>query len=166
MSSAIHTHLDNLRKEVLKNPATKKYANLIEEKTKIPIELSILGVIGVLAAFLFIGIGANIITNIVGFIYPFYATLKSIEADNREENQEWLIYWVVFALFCIVDNFIHYVLYWLPIFYPIKVTFLLWCMIPKFKGAKTVYENLIKPIFLKHESNIDAALNSVNNSQK
>lgn len=36
-------------------------------------------------------------------------------------------------------------------------------MLPQYKGAVIVYNNIIKPVFLKHESTIDAALNAIDN---
>jgi hypothetical protein len=34
-------------------------------------------------------------------------------------------------------------------------------MLPQYNGATVVYNSLIKPVFLKHESAIDEALNAL-----
>lgn len=165
MSSFITAQLDNVRKEIFKIPTLKQYAELVEGKTHVPVEYFLSGLVVLLAALLFIGIGGGIITNLIGFVYPMYCTIKAIEYPEKENDVNWLVYWVVFGLFCVLDNFIHYVLYWIPIFYPIKVTFLLWCMLPKYKGARVVYDGAVKPMFLKHVSAIDAALSSMDSKK-
>lgn len=159
--SAITAHLDALRNQIFKNPALKPHAELIEQKTKVPAEYFVVGLFGVLALCIFSGFWASSITNFVGFLYPAYASVAALESSGKDDDTQWLTYWVVFGFFCIVENFTDYILYWIPFYYAIKVTFLVWCMIPKYQGAKTVYTTVIKPIFQKHESAIDAALNAL-----
>ena len=36
-------------------------------------------------------------------------------------------------MFSILDSFASVILYWIPFFYPLKLAFLLWCMLPQFK---------------------------------
>jgi receptor expression-enhancing protein 5/6 len=159
--SAITAHLDTLRTHIYKIPALKKYAELVESKTKVPVEYFVVGFLGLLAICIFSGFWAGSITNFIGFAYPAYSSLLAIESTGKDDDTQWLIYWVVFAFFCVVENFTDYILYWIPFYYAVKVTFLVWCMIPKYQGAKIVYSNVIKPLFQKHESAIDAALNAL-----
>ena len=108
----------------------------------------------------FLNIGASFISNVVGFVYPMYATIKTIENPGKEDELDWLIYWVVFATICVIENFIDFFIYFIPFYYPLKVSFLLWCMLERFKGSKVVYDLLIKPLMSK-VSAIDAALDEV-----
>ena len=59
-----------------------------------------------------------------------------------------------------VENFVDLVLYWIPFFYPLKVTFLIWCMLPQYKGADKVYSYVLKPLMSKGNSVVDEALKS------
>lgn len=158
--SAINTTLNNLRAQILKYPVLKQYSELVEEKTSINVEYFVLGFGVLIALLLFSGYGASFVANVVGFAYPAYATLLTLESKNKSDDVEWLMYWVVFGTFSLVENFVEWIVYWIPFYFPVKVTFLLWCMLPQYKGAELVYLQVIKPIFLKHESTIDAALNS------
>lgn len=160
MSTAINNTLNNIRAQLLKYPAIKQYGDLIEEKTKVNVEYFVVGAVVFLGLCLFSGFGAPLISNVVGIAYPIYATLVSLETSGKEDDTEWLTYWVVFATLTIIENFVDFVLYWIPFYYPVKVTFLLWCMLPQYKGAEWTYTHVIKPVFLKHESTIDAALNA------
>ena len=160
--SAITAHLDVIRTHIFKISALKKYAELIEEKTKVNVEYFVVGFLAILALCIFSGFWAHSITNFVGFAYPAYASVAAIESTDKTDDTQWLTYWVVFAFFCVFENFTDYILYWVPFYYAIKVTFLVWCMIPKYRGAVQVYNSVIQPLFKKHESAIDAALNAIN----
>ncbi len=159
--TSLEKTLNQLREEIFKYPILKKYGDLIEEKTKINVEYYVVGFGVLLAVMLFANVGGLFISNLIGFVYPSYATIRALESKNKEDDTEWLMYWVVFTTFSVVENFVEFVIYWIPFYYPVKVTFLLWCMLPQYKGAAKVYELVIKPTFLKHESVLDAALNSI-----
>jgi len=94
-----------------------------------------------LIIFLFCGIGAGIITNLVGFAYPAVATLRSLQpvpAGQAAPTQklDWKMYWVVYGGMCLLDPLVEgVILYWLPFFHPLKVAFLLWLMLPQTRGA-------------------------------
>lgn len=160
--SAVTAHLDAIRAQIFKISALKPHAEALEKKTKVNVEYFVVAFVAVLALCIFSGFLAGPITNFVGFLYPAYASIVAIESTGKEDDTQWLTYWVVFAFFCVIENFTDYILYWVPFYYAIKVTFLAWCMIPKYQGAKIVYTNVIKPIFEKHESAIDRALNAFN----
>ena len=69
------------------------------------------------------------------------ATLLALDSSSKKDDVEWLVYWVVFSTFCLVDPIVEYfVIYWIPFFYPIKAVFLLWMMLPQFKGANVIYK--------------------------
>lgn len=161
--SAVNTHLDAVRQKILGIESVKPIAEKIEEKTKINIEYFAVGLGAALLICIFSGFMASFIINVVGFGYPAYRSLVAIESKSKDDDMQWLIYWVVFGAFCILENFIDFILYWLPFYYPIKLSFLVWCMLPQFNGAQKVYE-FIGPYFLKGVDSIDAALNKQNAS--
>lgn len=160
-TTAIESTLHNIRNQILKYPVLKKYGTLLEEKTGWSCENFVLIFGAILALSLFSGVGAHMVANLIGFLYPTYATIRALESATKDDDTEWLTYWVVFATFSLLENFVEFVIYWIPFYYPAKVTFLLWCMLPQYKGAAKVYEFAIKPLVLRHESTIDAALNNV-----
>lgn len=64
--SAVTVQLDYLRQQIHKNETVKKYADLIEEKSKIPIEYLVLG-LGIIPLILvYYGFFGETISDLVG----------------------------------------------------------------------------------------------------
>merc|ERR1712154_303623 len=111
----------------------------------------------------FFGIGAGSLCSIVGFVYPAFKSFEAIENKQKDDTQ-WLIYWVVYAFFSVIEVFINLLLYWIPFYYAFKMAFLLWAMLPQTKGARFLYDSFLKDFLKKNESKIDAALNDAKQS--
>ena len=117
-----------------------------------------IGSVLIFCTLIFMGIGAGSLCSIVGFVYPAYKSFEAIESKNRGEDTQWLIYWVVYAFFSIMEVFIDFLVYWIPFYYAFKLAFLLWAMLPQTKGAKFLYDSFLKDFLKQNESKIDAAL--------
>jgi receptor expression-enhancing protein 5/6 len=113
----------------------------------------------VFVVLVFLGIGAGSLCNIVGFLYPAFKSFEAIETKQKGDDTQWLIYWVVYAFFSIIEVFADFLIYWIPFYYAFKLAFLLWAMLPQTKGAKFLYDNFLKDFLKKNESKIDAAWN-------
>ena len=113
---------------------------------------------------IFIGIGAGVLCNLIGFLYPAFKSFQALENRSSNEISQWLIYWVIFSVFSIIEVFINVVLYWIPYYYSFKFAFLMWAMVPQTRGAKFLYDNFLKDFLKKNDSKIDAALNDAKTS--
>jgi receptor expression-enhancing protein 5/6 len=111
----------------------------------------------IVALFFVFGMGIAPLTSVIGFVYPAYKSFQAIELKNKNEDTQWLVYWVIFAFFSIAETFIDYLLYWIPFYYAFKIAFLLWAMLPQTRGAKLLYDNFLRDFLKKNESRIDAA---------
>lgn len=130
-----------------------------EDVTKVPKEYLVLACGIVFFLVIFFGIGAGSLCSIVGFLYPAFKSFESIENRAKSDQTQWLIYWVVYAFFSIIEVFVEILLYWIPFYYAFKMAFLLWAMLPMTRGAKYLYDSFLKDFLKKNESKIDAALN-------
>jgi receptor expression-enhancing protein 5/6 len=174
MTDVVLHHLVFLRNLAEGLPNGKETVAKIEAKTGGVVIEHILGALEVLLlCMLFLGIGDSYISNLVGFVYPSVATLLALESTNKNDDTEWLVYWVVFSTFCLLDPFVEYmIIYWIPYFYPLKSAFLLWMMLPQFKGANVIYKSLRKAALTGGDIKIskddketaDAALSKVTSS--
>lgn len=93
-----------------------------------------------------------------GFIYPAYASFKAIESHDKDDDTQWLTYWVVYAFFCIMEAFSDTILSWLPFYYVFKFAFLLWAQWPGVNGAGTVYRDILRPFLKDRQDFVDKTL--------
>mmetsp|Transcript_21140 Transcript_21140/g.46103 ORF Transcript_21140/g.46103 Transcript_21140/m.46103 type:complete len:200 (+) Transcript_21140:57-656(+) len=156
----VEAQLKKVRAKLDEIPALQK----AEDITKVPKEYLVLGG-GVLLLFiLFFGVGAGSLCNIIGFVYPAWKSFEAIETQARGDDTQWLIYWVVYAFFSIIEVFVDFLLYWIPFYYAFKAAFLMWAMLPQTKGAKFLYDNFLKDFLKENETRIDAAVEQAKKS--
>jgi receptor expression-enhancing protein 5/6 len=130
----------------------------LEDKTGVKPVFLVGGAGVLLLSFIFFGFGAAFLCNLAGFVYPSYMSFKAIESAEKEDDTQWLTYWVVYGFFSVVEVFIDYILYSLPAYYALKFGFLVYLMLPQTKGAQFIYSNVIKPMLSKYEKQIDTNL--------
>ncbi|TMX04224.1 HVA22-like protein k isoform X1 [Solanum lycopersicum] len=94
----------------------------------------------------------------VGIVLPVYSTFKAIETGNRNEQHKWLLYWAAYGSFSIVEAFTDKFLYWFPLYYHVKLAFLVWLQLPSAEGAKQLYTNHLRPFLMKHQARLDHIL--------
>ncbi|OMJ92534.1 hypothetical protein SteCoe_4666 [Stentor coeruleus] len=117
-----------------------------------------LGAIVFITLFMFLGICADLITDLIGMFYPMFMSFKALETKGADDDKLWLTYWVVFALFKVIDDWSGVFFFWLPFYYPIKLAFLIYLFAPQTKGAITLYDKVIKDFMIKHQTKIEAGL--------
>lgn len=139
----------------------EEQTRIIEHHTGVSSHLILIG-LGVCLAFVFIGYFDIYITNIVGILYPAYWSIKAIESSGVDDDKQWLTYWVVFGLFSIIDLFSGFILHFIPFYFFIKLSFLIWCFMPNFKGAIFVYDKFLVKLFKKYETVLDKVANDIN----
>lgn len=77
-----------------------------------------------------------------------------------DDDKQWITYWVVFALFGLLDDWYEVLLWWLPFYYPIKLMVLTALFWPKRRGAEKLYDKTIRKIYIRYEETIDKAFES------
>lgn len=46
---------------------------------------------------------------------------KAIDSEDKDDDTQWLTYWVVFAFFSVIEFFTDTVLSWMPFYFLLKV---------------------------------------------
>lgn len=92
----------------------------------------------------FIGIG-HVIIDLIGFVYPLYASIKAVETKEKDDDTQWLTYWIIFSLFKISEGIADFLISFIPFYFLLKAFFLVWCYHPSTKGAQQVYNVVVKP---------------------
>jgi len=130
----------------------------IEQKTGIKRFYLVAVVVGIFALYLIFGHFAELVCNIIGFLYPAYISIKAIESVDKTDDTQWLTYWVVFALFNVVEFASDAIVGWFPVYWLCKCALMLYLYLPMTKGADKLYSSYIRPFVLKHQDAIDSRL--------
>ncbi|KAJ1926968.1 ER membrane protein DP1/Yop1 [Tieghemiomyces parasiticus] len=148
----------------------KYYAQANRELSQIQVMQSLEQRTGVPKVYLAAGVGlfglllvalnfaATLITNLVGFVYPAWSSFHAIETPGKEDDTQWLTYWTVFGLFNVVEYFTNVLLYWVPFYYTLKLVVLLWLALPHTRGAEYLYQNYLRPVFLRHSASFSSTV--------
>lgn len=130
----------------------------LEEKTGVN-KLYLVGGSAGLAVFMIVaGVGTALLSNLVAFTYPAFASFKAVESEDKTDDIQWLTYWIVFSFFTIFEVFIDTLLYCIPSYFAFKLGFMAWLFLPSTRGATYIYKQALEPFLTKNESKIDNAL--------
>ncbi|KAL2634503.1 hypothetical protein R1flu_005982 [Riccia fluitans] len=75
-------------------------------------------------------------------VYPVYQSILAIESPGKEDDAQWLTYWVIFYSF--VELGCETLLSWIPFWYTVKFVAVAWLVLPPFRGAAYIYDHYVK----------------------
>ena len=105
---------------------------------------------------MFGAISSRIICHVVGYVYPAYMTCFAVQKDDFVAHTQWLTFWIVQTYFTLVEALADFFFSeTIPFYYSFKVLLLLWLVLPRFMGAKRIYDYCIMPYLLQYERDID-----------
>jgi receptor expression-enhancing protein 5/6 len=81
--------------------------------------------------------------------------LRALETEGIDDDKQWLTYWTIFGFFSIIDDFFGFLLgSILPMYFFVKVLFLIYLFSPTTRGATVIYKSVIGPLYLKYGQQI------------
>lgn len=97
---------------------------------------------------------------ILGYAYPAFVCFKTVEKNKVkiEELRFWCQYWIIVALMTAFERISDIFISWVPMYAEMKLALFLYLWYPKTKGTGFVYETLLRPFIIKHETDIDKNL--------
>ena len=113
--------------------------------------LLVTGVMFVVIFLVAIGVCGNLLVSIVGFLYPAYRSFKALESDDKDDDTQWLTYWVVYAFFTVFDEMTSWILNLMPFYFMIKLVLMIWMFWPTTNGALTIYNTVLAPFLRKYQ---------------
>ena len=128
------------------NDVYESYISEIEKKTKINRNILYLLVTFTIISFA-IGKHQLLFSNLLTMIFPIKWTMEEYKKNDEDSNKMWVTFWLVFGVFVILDLFHKIVLYFVPFYFLIRTISLLYLYLPCFKGAITVYNEVVLEAF-------------------
>ncbi|XP_010796134.1 receptor expression-enhancing protein 3-like [Notothenia coriiceps] len=71
------------------------------------------------------------------------------------DQVRWMMYWIVFALYTVVEAITDLTLAWFPLYYELKIAFVIWLLSPYTRGASLIYRKCLHPLLSSREREID-----------
>ena len=69
-------------------------------------------------------------SNLIVFVYPVYASFKAIRTNSKDDDTQWLTYWVIYALVSVIES-VGIITALIPYYSMIKVVGLVLCFLPQ-----------------------------------
>ncbi|GHJ88342.1 hypothetical protein NliqN6_4744 [Naganishia liquefaciens] len=151
--SVANGQLKQLDRQLSQYPALNNF----EAQTKIPKVYAILGFGGFAAFCIFFNVFglAQLITYFVGFALPAYFSCRALDSPGRDDDTQWLTYWVVFGLINFIESAgLRIVLYYVPFYFLFKTIFLVWLMLPSTRGAEVMWRSFVQPMYRSYSGKI------------
>ncbi|KAG8090737.1 hypothetical protein GUJ93_ZPchr0011g27941 [Zizania palustris] len=86
----------------------------------------------------------------VMLLYPLYASVQAMESSSKLDDEQWLAYWILYSFITLVEMVLESVIYWIPIWYELKLLFIAWLALPNFRGAAFIYDKFVREQLRKH----------------
>lgn len=88
-------------------------------------------------------------SNFAALVIPGYYSLQALETTTTADDTQFLTYWVVYAVFSVIEFWSKTILYYIPFYWVFKTIFFLYIGLPQFGGSKYLYVNFIRPFSVK-----------------
>jgi len=99
---------------------------------------------------------------ILGILYPAYSSYKAMRTKDRRLYVRWMMYWIVFAAFTMVEIVADVTIGYITPFYSImKLLFLAWMSSSVTRGSNIIFRHFIYPRLVRHEGKIDNTIGSL-----
>ncbi|KAJ2720151.1 ER membrane protein DP1/Yop1 [Coemansia sp. Benny D115] len=132
-------------------------AETFQAKTGVPKVYGVAGLCALVFSMVFFNVAAPLLVNLTGFGYAAFATMAAIESPGKEDDAQWLTYWVVYGFMNVVEYFTGILTYWIPFYFVFKLIFVIWLMLPYTRGAEQLYNKGIKTLFVQANKAASAA---------
>jgi len=131
-----------------------KPLNDIADKTKVPRIYIVLVVAVILLALIANFIGLSFLSNLFAF-FPCFHSFQALHRGAKDAEEFCLTYWVVYGSLTLFESLLDDAFFWLPFYFVLKIVLMVWAYHPNSRGAMTIYNVLLKPIFVKAEAEVE-----------
>jgi len=160
MAAIFEQYRQALEKFLYQDGPLKPYIEKVEAKTGVKRIYLAIGLTVLLSLYLVFGYGAQLLCNLIGFVYPALKSIKAVESVKKEDDTKWLTYWIVFAFLSTLEFFSNLITNFIPFYWLLKCMVLIWCFAPlgAWNGSSMIYNRLILPMYQRNQTRLEAAM--------
>eukprot|EP01125_Pyxidicula_operculata_P021652 TRINITY_DN8472_c0_g1_i1.p1 TRINITY_DN8472_c0_g1~~TRINITY_DN8472_c0_g1_i1.p1 ORF type:complete len:121 (+),score=27.80 TRINITY_DN8472_c0_g1_i1:44-406(+) len=106
----------------------------------------------------------DIITNFglkVLLVFYGYQSFKAVESDNKEDDTQWLTFWLIYSFIQFAEYFSDTLLFWIPFYNELKLG--LFVFLGLFRGSALLYNSFFRDVLKQNEAKIDKNLEKITN---
>ncbi|XP_021775828.1 HVA22-like protein e isoform X1 [Chenopodium quinoa] len=92
----------------------------------------------------------SVLGPVVMLLYPLYASVMAIESPSKEDDEQWLAYWILYSFLTLTEMVLEPLLEWIPIWYTVKLLLVVWLVLPQFRGAAFIYQKFVRENIRKY----------------
>jgi receptor expression-enhancing protein 5/6 len=140
-----------------------RHMKKISDSTMLPAPI-FLGGLAACFVLTFLGISESLVTTLVATVFPIFWSIKAIESPDTDDDKQWLTYWVVISAFQIIDDYSHFILAIIPLYYFLKLVLIVILMLPNIQGSAWVYNTIVYRLFKTYEKDLDNLTEKVANT--
>ncbi|KAL8246437.1 hypothetical protein R6Q59_007653 [Mikania micrantha] len=102
----------------------------------------------------------NSLVLILGYAYPAFECFKTIEKQGVGNGglRFWCQYWVIVAILTVFERVGDIFISWIPMYGELKLALIIYLWYPKTKGTGFVYDAMLRPFVVRHETDIERSL--------
>eukprot|EP01111_Echinosteliopsis_oligospora_P015845 TRINITY_DN639_c0_g1_i1.p1 TRINITY_DN639_c0_g1~~TRINITY_DN639_c0_g1_i1.p1 ORF type:complete len:152 (+),score=34.10 TRINITY_DN639_c0_g1_i1:108-563(+) len=90
-----------------------------------------------------------------------YRSFKAVESVEKDDDTQWLTFWLLFSIINFAETWTDFILSWLPLYYELKLAAILY--LGHFGGAKNFYNSFVRPYLKASEAQIDQKIELLQN---
>ncbi|GJN27683.1 hypothetical protein PR202_gb15725 [Eleusine coracana subsp. coracana] len=100
------------------------------------------------------------LTLLFGYAMPALECFKSIEQrpGRTDQLRFWCEYWIILVILVMFDEIAGALISKIPMYYELKLAFLVYLWYPKTRGTDIVYETFLQPLVMQYQPSIEARL--------
>jgi len=102
---------------------------------------------------------SRVVCNLLASIYPTWASYQAVLSGKPEQHKQWLMYWIVYTHFAVLEIVADPLVSWLPLYWEAKAALVVWLTL--YGGATTLYNRVLTQFLQRYEGVIDARLESL-----
>ena len=114
--------LEDFNKDLEKIPGV---AELVKA-TNIPAAFFALGVVTICVIMVAFDFCGCVLVQLISVGYPALKSAMALTTESKQDDKEWLTYWMVFGLFNMFDSTFSWLLHYIPFYFFIKLLIIIW----------------------------------------